>query len=64
MESPRLPAKVCALDRSLQAKFLEMAQVLPAGDKIKDYDSRVDPDAPPEQAKVGISPSPTCILLT
>jgi hypothetical protein len=28
-----------------------MAQVLPAGDKIKDYDSRVDPDAPPEQAK-------------
>lgn len=43
---------------------LEMAQVLPAGDKIKDYDSRVDPDAPPEQAKVGISPSPTWVLLT
>ena len=29
-----------------------MAQVLPAGDKIKDYDSRVDPDAPAHEAKV------------
>jgi len=29
-----------------------MAETLPAGDKIKDYDSRVDPDASPEVAKV------------
>jgi hypothetical protein len=28
-----------------------MAEVLPAGDKIKDYDSRVDPDAPPQEAQ-------------
>jgi len=28
-----------------------MAETLPAGDKIKDYDSRVDPDAPPEVAQ-------------
>jgi len=28
-----------------------MAETLPAGDKIKDYDSRVDPDASPEVAK-------------
>lgn len=37
--------------------------MLPAGDKIKDYDSRVDPDAPPQQAKVRISPSPTWIFV-
>jgi hypothetical protein len=29
-----------------------MAEVLPAGDKIRDYDSRVDPDAPPQAAQV------------
>lgn len=29
-----------------------MAEVLPAGDKIKEYDSRVDPDAPPQVAQV------------
>jgi hypothetical protein len=28
-----------------------MAEVLPSGDKIKDYDSRVDPDAPKEVAE-------------
>jgi len=28
-----------------------MAEVLPAGDKIRDYDSRVDPNAPPEVAE-------------
>lgn len=60
MESPSSPCQsLCGVGSQVQAVFLEiMAQVLPAGDKIKDYDSRVDPDAPPEQAKVGISPSP------
>jgi hypothetical protein len=29
-----------------------MAEVLPAGDKIRDYDSRVDPDAPAHEAQV------------
>ena len=29
-----------------------MAEVLPAGDKIREYDSRVDPDAPKEVAEV------------
>lgn len=29
-----------------------MVEVLPAGDKIQDYDSRVDPDAPAPVAQV------------
>jgi hypothetical protein len=29
-----------------------MAELLPAGDKIAEYDARVDPDAPPEKQKV------------
>lgn len=33
-----------------------MAEVLPAGDKIRDYDSRVDPDAPKSVAQVTILP--------
>lgn len=33
-----------------------MAEVLPSGDKIRDYDSRVDPDAPADVAEVNDHP--------
>lgn len=35
-----------------------MAELLPAGDKIAEYDARVDPDAPPEKQKVSTFAQP------
>jgi hypothetical protein len=41
-----------------------MAELLPAGDKIAEYDARVDPDAPPEKQKVSTFAQPVymCVV--
>jgi hypothetical protein len=40
-----------------------MAELLPAGDKIAEYDARVDPDAPPEKQKVSTFAQPVYICV-
>jgi hypothetical protein len=40
-----------------------MAELLPAGDKIAEYDARVDPDAPPEKQKVSTFAQPVYIYI-